>query len=185
MRRPQTDGTVHIPVSDLNEVLGLSIPQGEVDGSDAVEANIDTIRSYTHAHFGMSDGEQDWDIDLHQPRLFREGEDSYVVLDFDVKGQPSTRPPQLKISFDAIIESKPDRDALLIFLTPRGWGRLLTWSEQRFHFDATTRRHVVAVEQTSWSQDLTAALAEAPRRLVRRTRHVASRLTRPTRDSNT
>jgi hypothetical protein len=117
------EGRIEYPVSDLNDVLGLSIPT-DVDGAlEAAEANLAALHEYSAEHFSLigPDGSQ-WPVLFGEVETLEVGDGAYVIVSFVVDRKFDSVPRQFTASYDGIIHMKSERDALLIIGTDWGTG---------------------------------------------------------------
>lgn len=110
-------GRVEMPAADLAASLDIGIPTDVAGARSAVPPLTETIRDYVIAHTSLA-GDVDarpWPIDFAERLSILPTENGpYVVIDFVVDEVFDAAPTSFVASFDVIIESNPERDALLI-----------------------------------------------------------------------
>ena len=147
------EGELHYPVEELNEVLGVEIPN-DPDGVIAwAEANSHLIRDYNADHFSMSgvDG-SDWPI-LYGAFDGLDGRDgAYLVVAFEVDREFVETPRQFVVTYDAIVHARPERAALLAIATDFGSGTFNNEADMLLRFSPSNATQTVDLGDTSfWS----------------------------------
>jgi len=81
-------GSIQFPVADLNDVLGLSVPQDQLEGPEAVKTISEPIRRYAADHFSIAGYTGPWAIDFHQVQFHKLKKGSYVYVEYRLSGEP-------------------------------------------------------------------------------------------------
>lgn len=112
------EGRVEYPVADLEAVLGVDLPDAAAvtDASDEVRRS---IVQYTADHLSMSDDGSPWTLDFDGSISYLDAVGGYVLVPFEVDEDFDTIPRRWTVTYDGIIESNPERDAL--FLIEDDW----------------------------------------------------------------
>lgn len=163
-------GEVQYPIHDLNHVLDLAIPEEEAGGLAAMEANLDAIEAYTREHFAIGDGDVEWPVEFAGYRVLDHDDGGYAIIKYRVVKTFDGTPPQLSVTFDGIIHQYPDREALVVVKTSRGFGDLRAKAQDRLPISATIPTQQLLLEgETMMGQVAGAATAATIRakRLVR------------------
>ncbi len=108
------EGRVEIPAVDLGPAIGVDLvgfPGGLAAGVAAERA---AIEEYVARHMSLADEDGSWPIDYGQLRVLGTENGPYVVLPYVIDEDFDTAPRAFTVGFDAIIESDPEKDALLI-----------------------------------------------------------------------
>lgn len=166
-------GSVQFPVSDLNEVIGLSIAQDVATAKPQLADLRDQILGYTERHFSISADGEPMTLELRPCEFvqLRTKESSYVVVPYRVANR-GRQPTTLEVDFDGIISELPDRPALLVVKRPRGVGPLSSFDREQRPFDPKHTSHTVESRTFSTAEHATTAVVVALRgayRFVRRT----------------
>ncbi len=108
------EGRVEIPAVDLGPAIGVDLvgfPGGLAAGVAAERAAIDR---YVAEHLSLADEDGPWSIDYGRLRVLATENGPYVVLPYVIDQDFDTAPRVFTVGFDVIIESNPEKDALLI-----------------------------------------------------------------------
>lgn len=153
------EGRIEYPVADLNEVLGLNIPNN-VDGAlEGAEANLGTIQAYSAAHLALADpAGTEWPLVFGGVESLEVGNGAYVILDFAVDQEFSSVPRQFVAAYDGIIHAKPERDALLIIGTDWGTGRFDNEASELLRYTASNTVQTVDLGSSSFWSGLTGVI---------------------------
>ncbi|MCU0268748.1 MAG: HupE/UreJ family protein [Acidimicrobiales bacterium] len=110
-------GRVEFVIRDLNQATGLDIPEDEAGATAAVEADLETIRTYATDHLSVGDesGTETWPVVFGDDfEIISLAAGSYVVVPFEVDHAFESVPGRFTVTWDGIIEAIPERDALLL-----------------------------------------------------------------------
>jgi hypothetical protein len=145
-------GRVEYPLSDLNEVLGLDIPQDESGAVEAMEANRAAIEAYTAAHFsiGPADGSTTWSYTFGDIEALETFPQTYGIIQFEVDQRFDPPPRTFTVSYDGIIESDPDRYAFLLIATDWRSGTFNNEADEFLRYAAGSTTQIVDLDDTSW-----------------------------------
>ena len=163
VRERSITGAVEFPLIDLSEILNLDIPSSKSAGTAFVERNLASISNYADGHLSIAGDGKAWKLHFLRPRVFGHAGGAYVHIDYEARTD-GKRPPRLTITFDGIVESKPNHDALLIVKNGTGWGRLQKYEEETLAVDKNRLSHTISLMSPGWMSNLTAALSEGARR---------------------
>jgi hypothetical protein len=108
------DGRVEIPVVDLAAVLGIDLSGDPAGLTSAVSAARVDIEAYIAEHTGLGTATENWQLEYGDISVLPTGKGPYVVLDFVVVDNLDEVPRTFVADFSVIIESDPERDALLL-----------------------------------------------------------------------
>ena len=153
------EGQVEFPVSDINEILGLSIPSEGEEAQAAAEANVDLLHDYAQDHFALAglDG-TDWPIAYEGVRVLEIAGGSYIVLPYVVDRSFVVVPRQFTVAYDGIIRELPDNTALLIIATDFGSGTFKNEADALLRFTPATTVQTVDLGETSFWRGFTAVI---------------------------
>ncbi len=152
------EGSVQYPVADLGAVLGIEIPQDESGLRAAVEANYESIISYTLRHTELGQGDLSWELEFVDYEVLFPGLGSYVVLPFVVTDSFETPPREFFVEFDPVIEARPDKLNFLVVDSDWRSATLDNEAEYFLVFTAEEPRQVVSVDETSWGEAITSGI---------------------------
>lgn len=114
------EGRVEYPVADLGEVLGVEFPDDPDEALDLARSRATEIIDYTDRHLELSDADGSWNVVFTGEILYLDTENGgYVLVPFDVDEPFDEIPRAWTTTYDGIIESNPERDAL--FLIEDDW----------------------------------------------------------------
>lgn len=108
------EGRVEIPVVDLDRVLRVDLadaPGGLRGGVRAAQAEIEV---YVSGHFSLGDDTGTWSIEFGSAEVLATENGPYAVLPYVVDESFDGAPTRFTAEFDVVIESDPEKDALLI-----------------------------------------------------------------------
>ena len=145
-------GEVQLPIADVNEVLGLSIPEDEAGASAAVEANLATLQAYASEHLGMGDTDGEWAILFDGHSILELSVGSYVVLPFEVDRTFDPVPREFVVFYDALIHALPGRDALLLIATDWQSGTFNNEADQLLRYTPDNTTQLVQLDEGSFWQ---------------------------------
>lgn len=151
-------GNIQYPIADINEVLGLSIPQDRAGASSAIEANLGALQAYTIAHFAIGDGTRWWDVEFTGQRVLELSAGSYAILEFEVTERFSPVPREFTVTFDGIMADKADRDALLLIANDWESGTFRNEGESLLRYTPDNSTQVVSLAEASFVKGMTAVI---------------------------
>ncbi len=109
------EGRIEMPAVDLARALDIEIPQQVAAARTAVGRDPEPIIAYVADHLAISGGEGPWTLDLAERlRILPTENGPYVVLPFVVDEEFDAPPRDFVVDLSVIIESDPEKDALLI-----------------------------------------------------------------------
>jgi len=154
------EGEIHYPVQDLNDVLGLDIPD-EVEGAVAwAEANPDIIHKYSADHIAIADLDgSEWPIVFTTFDGLEVADGAYLLAVFEVDREFAEVPRQFLVTYDAIMHAKPARDALLGIATDFGSGTFNNEADTLLRYTAGNTTQTVDLGETSFWSGMTAVIA--------------------------
>ena len=144
------EGRVEFPVADLGEVLGLEIPQDEPGATAAISASLPATQQYAKDHLSLGDGNIRWNLEFEGFEILEISNGTYVLLPFTVDRAFEPSVPRLfNASYEGIIESKPERSALLIIETDFGSGTFKNEEVPLLRFTSDQTNQLVDLENPS------------------------------------
>ena len=152
------EGRVEFPVEDLNQILGLEIPQEEEAARDAIERHLEQIQAYAAENLAMGLDGQDWIIEYAGFSVIPAAGGTYAVVDFVVTEDFDAVPRQFTVTYTGVIESLPTKSALLLVATDWQSGTLNNDSESLLRYSSGNTTQVVDLGETSWIQGFTAVV---------------------------
>lgn len=145
------EGRVEYPVGDIGEILGIEIPQDEAGAAAVVEANLDLLQGYAGDHLDLGDSTMDWSLDFDTYEILPTAFGTYVVLHFDVADEfPEGPPRNFTVTYDGVLESKPERSALLIIGTDWGSGTFNNEASSLLTFTPETTTQEIQLDDPSF-----------------------------------
>jgi len=144
------EGRVEFPISDLNEVLDLGIPEEPSEAAAVVESNLALITGYVDAHFDLGFGAEGWPLAFKDFEILGEGTGLYVVIPFVVEGRFDPMPREFAVFYDGIIEHNPERSALLLVETDWRSGTFNNDADHLLVFESGNTEQQVVLGDTSW-----------------------------------
>jgi hypothetical protein len=151
-------GRVEFPINDLNEVLGLAIPQDEAGALAAIESNLELIHAYAEEHFSIGDGTTIWPIAFDSFEVLDVSAGSYAVFHFEVVQTFDPVPRSFTVFYDGIIEAKPARAGLLLIATDIYSGTFRNEADHLLRFTADNTTQAVDLDDRSWFRGLVAVI---------------------------
>ncbi len=151
-------GNIQYPVADINEILGLSIPQDRQGAFDAMTANLDVLQAYTDRHFKMGDGAGAWPIEYTGYRVLELSAGTYGILEFETAAPLNPVPRQFTVDYTAIITEKDDRAALLLIANDWATGTFRNEGDSLLRYTTTNTSQVVDLEDASWLKGMSAVI---------------------------
>ncbi len=154
------EGEIHYPVPDLNEVLGLDIPNDPDGAAEWAEANPDLIQDYSADHIAMSDlNGTEWPIAFSTFEGLEVFDGAYLLVGFEVDREFAGVPRQFVVTYDGILHAKPERAALLAIATDFGSGTFNNEADTLLRYTASTTTQTVDLGDTSFWSGITAVIA--------------------------
>lgn len=178
LRQSGIEGSVQYPISDLNQVLDLSIAQDEKTARPQIEEAIDRIVDYTKNHFSISSEAGKLMPEIGPFRFLELKTSSYVVIPFALPAEANGSYSRVTVDYDGIIADLPHRTGLLDARHFRGLGSLETFEREQLPFDGATRSHTVTNENLSPTRHLSASVMVVLRNTYRLGRRTAGRALR-------
>lgn len=154
------EGRIEYPVADLNEVLGLNIPTDLEGALEVAEANVETIHAYSAEHFSLSDTDgTEWPVVFGELEALEIIDGAYVIVPFEVDREFDSVPRQFTASYDGIIHTKTERDALLIIGTDWGTGTFNNEASELLRFTPDNTVQTLDLGETSFWDGLNGVIA--------------------------
>jgi hypothetical protein len=154
------EGEIHYPVPDLNEVLGLDIPNDADGAAEWAEDNPDLIHSYSADHLALSDlNGTEWPIVFSTFEGLEVFDGAYLLVSFEVDRAFADVPRQFVLTYDGIMHAKPERAALLAIATDFGSGTFNNEADTLLRYTAGTTTQTVDLGDTSFWSGITAVIA--------------------------
>ncbi len=149
-------GNVQFPIADLNEILGLSIPQDETGALEALRSHRDALEGYAAAHLTVGDS---WKIEFTGFRVLGRKAGSYAIVEYRVQYVLGPEEREITVSYDGILHARHHHEAIVIVKTSAGLGPLRTETEQRFTCTPDATVHTVTLPPDSIQNDASGAVA--------------------------
>lgn len=144
-------GRVEIPVTDLGAVLGVEIPQGDA-AAPIVEAQLPEIHAYLLRTVALGDDDGNWPLTFEGWSLLHTSQGTYAQFPFDAAADVDGPPRELVATFEAVIESDPEKDALLLIENDFGTATFENEGEHLLGFSTgLTEQRVVLENESIWS----------------------------------
>lgn len=113
------EGRVEYPIGDLGAVLGIDFPDDPDDALEVAESRSAEIIDYSDEHLDLSDGDGAWNLVFTGEVTYLDAAGGYLQVPFVVDEAFDEIPRSWTATYDGIIESNPERDAL--FLIEDDW----------------------------------------------------------------
>ena len=153
------EGRVEFPVQDLNEVLGLNIPQDEEAALAATAQNLELIQQYAADHLALGlDDALDWTLVFDGYSVVPAGNGTYSVVNFVVAEDFDQVPREFVTFYNGIIEAKPERAALLLIETDWQSGTFRNEANHLLRYTASNTTQTVSLDETSWFRGFAAVV---------------------------
>jgi hypothetical protein len=150
------EGRVEFPLADLSEVLGL--PLTGDDAAEVIAANLSLIQDYAAAHLSLGIGDDGWPLAFQSFEVLEIANGWYGVFPFHVDRTFDPVPRTFVVSYDAIIESKPERAALLLIATDLYSGTFRNESNHLLRFTSANTTQQVELDSPSTLRGLAAVI---------------------------
>lgn len=148
------EGRVEYPIADLAEVLGIELPDRPSTIDDLSDSGRSAIVDYTRDHLEMGDDDGPWDLQFDGSVGYLDAGVGYVLVPFDVAEDFDDVPRRWTVTYDGVIESKPERDAL--FLIEDDW-RTATFRNEGEHllgFSIGNETQLIELDSSSATESL-------------------------------
>jgi hypothetical protein len=154
------EGELHYPVEELNDVLGLDIPNDPEGAAAWAEANQGIVHEYSANHLAMSgvDGSE-WPIVFGTFDGLDGRDGAYLIAAFEVDREFDETPRQFVVTYDAIVHAKPDRAALLAIATDFGSGTFNNEADVLLRYSSSNATQTVDLGDTSFWSGVTGVIA--------------------------
>jgi hypothetical protein len=162
-------GSIQYPIADLNDVLGVDLPQQGEAATAALEEHLPRIEAYALAHVAIADDAGPRVLDLTGHEVLEHHHGSYGVLHYRSRGRADT-PRRLTITSDGIVADKPHHEVLVVLRTYAGIGRFRTQRSDHLPLDASNTTLDVALPAPSATGALVGAGTAIGRGVRRRLR---------------
>lgn len=141
------EARVEIPANDLAPVLGIDIPSDPDAADDAIDREAATIREYIAANTALGDADGPWTLDVaEEGEILDTAAGLYVVFDVAIDEQFDGAPRTFVADFSVIIESNPQRDALLIIENDWASARFANEGDHLLGFSVGMTEQVAVIE---------------------------------------
>lgn len=150
------EGRVEIPVVDLGPALGIDFsdaPGGLRAGVGAARAEIE---AYIAEHTGLGTATENWELEYGDLSVLPTENGAYVVLDYVVGEDIDEVPRSFVANFSVIIESDPDRDALLLIEDDWSSATFDNGSDHLLGFSVGMTEQMVELENASTGSSVAA-----------------------------
>ena len=129
-------GSIQYPIADLNEVLGIGMPQEGSEAAAGLLEHLPRIEAYALGHVAIEDDAGPRVLDITGHEVLEHHHGSYCVLHYRSRGQTDT-PRRLVITSDGIVAEKPHHEVLVVLRTYVGVGRFRTQRSDHLPLDAS------------------------------------------------
>ncbi len=146
----RVEGRVDLRISDLNDIVNLSIPQKE--GLSVAEQNRSILEEYTRQHFSLSLRGADLPVTFTTIEFLEEpgAASSYVIMNFTTPRQQQSIPRKIDVKYDAIFHARPDRDAWLLVMTDWNTGTFMKEGRYLATFEQGKESQEISLGSGSW-----------------------------------
>lgn len=154
------EGRVEYPIADFNEIFGVDIPDDPETAVSALKEVIPRAQAYTEEHLSIGDAGDPWRLVFDGFETLPTGNGLYILLPFavDVDFQGEV-PREFMVSYDAVLESKPQRSAFLIIENDWRSGTFGNEGTPLLRFTAEDTTRVVSLGEESWTRALAGVVA--------------------------
>lgn len=152
----EVEGRVEIPVVDLEGATGIEVPRRPGAARAVVRENLDALQQYAADHLRVADADtgEEWDLRFEGFSILPVA-GTYVQLPFTVEERFDDAPPrQFQVTYDGIIESNPEKDAVVLVETD--W-RAATFNEEAnelFFYSVGRTDQTVVLESASTAESM-------------------------------
>jgi hypothetical protein len=144
------EGRVEIPAVDLSSALGIEIPRNVEEAEAAIADEAPAIREYIAANTSLGDDDGTWRLDVaDEGKILATENGLYVTFDVDVDETFDEAPDTFVAEFSVIIESDPERDALLIIENDWSSANFANEGEHLLGFSVGMTEQLVEIETVS------------------------------------
>lgn len=162
-------GSIQYPIADLNEVLGIEMPQEGYEAAAALEEHLAQIEQYALDHVAIADDAGPRTLDITGHELLEHDHGSYWVLHYRTRG-PADTPRRLTVTSDGIVADKPHHEVLVVLRTYTGLGRFRTQRSEHLPLDSSNTTLDIELPAPSTTDALVGAGAAIGRGVRRRLR---------------
>lgn len=152
------EGRIEFPIADLNEILGIEIPDDEMAASVYVAENLDLLQGYAAEHLSIGEAGDEWPIVFDGHSFVGVAAGSYVVFDFVVDRDFDSVPRQFDVTYDGIIHAKDDRNALLLIGTDWGSGTFANEASELLRYTPNSTTQTVDLGGSSFWKGMLAVI---------------------------
>jgi len=144
------EARVEMPAVDVSSVLGIDIP-GDVAGAEAAIADEATaIREYIAQNTALGDDDGPWRLEVaDEGGILATESGLYVTFEVEVDETFDEAPQTFVADFSVIIESDPQKDALLVIENDWSSARFDNEGEHLLGFSAGMTEQLVEIETVS------------------------------------
>lgn len=144
------EARVEMPAVDVSSVLGIDIP-GDVAGAEAAIADeAATIREYIAENTALRDDDGPWRLEVaDEGEILATESGLYVTFDVEVDETFDEAPDTFVAEFSVIIESDPEKDALLLIENDWASATFDNEGEHLLGFSAGMTEQLVEIETVS------------------------------------
>lgn len=164
-----------MPLRDLEKVLGETLFEGAPDHSPLDERLVPAVSDYVRRHYSIRCGDEHLELVFGEATFRDLASGPYLFADYSAP-RPVERPCRLEVSYDAIIESMPGREAIVFALISRGWAGLYRHEETRLEFDGDHQTRSIDLLVPSMSENARASLGRAAKLLRGKAKGAARRI---------
>jgi len=144
------EARVEIPAVDLSSVLDIEIPRNVEEAEAAIADQAPAIREYIAANTSLGDDDGTWRLDVaDEGKILATENGLYVTFDVDVDETFDEAPDTFVAEFSVIIESDPERDALLIIENDWSSANFANEGEHLLGFSVGMTEQLVEIETVS------------------------------------
>ena len=102
-----------VTIKDLNEVLELGFPADRKVKRDEIMPHLDEIKAYVGNHLEVACPPQNCDLEFQDHDFLNTGFAQFLLLNYTLSGF-QTRPDSLQVTYDVILQQKPQNTNLVL-----------------------------------------------------------------------
>lgn len=108
------EARLELRVDDINEVLGLNIPDDPEAAEAAVVANRTLLEDFARPHLHLTEGGSDWDYTFTDIALLETENGMFALLSLDVNKEFAEVPRAWEVELDVFFDELPDNRAFVL-----------------------------------------------------------------------
>lgn len=144
------EARLELRVDDINEVLGLDIPEEGQEAEAAIVANRAALEEFSRPHLRLAEGGTDWDYTFTDIELLESETGNFALLSLEIDEEFAEVPRSWEVELDVFFEELPNNRAFVLIESYWDGGIFNNEANALRDFDAGDTIQTVTIDEPSF-----------------------------------